>query len=65
MEERLTELELRYMQQSDLVEQLNTELVKSNETIDLLQKRVRRLERQVEEMTNSHEKPGNEKPPHY
>ncbi len=65
MEERLTELELRYMQQSDLVELLNTELVKSNETIDLLQKRVRRLERQVEEMTNAHDKPGNEKPPHY
>ena len=63
-DERLTELELKYMEQSDLVEQLNRELVRVNETVTTLEGRVTRLERQIEDVL-SLDKPANEKPPHY
>ena len=63
--ERLTELELRYMEQTDLIEQLNGELLAVNTEVQTLNKRVQRLERQLEEVLNAVELPANEKPPHY
>ena len=63
-ESRLTELELKYMEQSDLVDQLNTELVAANTRIETLEKRVRRLERQIEDVL-SIDAPADDKPPHY
>ena len=64
-ETRLTELELRYMEQSDLVEKLNADLVAANTEIHGLGLRVKRLERQIEDLLRSVDAPANEKPPHY
>ncbi len=63
-DERMTELELRYLHQQELLEQLNDELVKANRTIEILEKRVVRLESTVEGLASA-STPGNEKPPHY
>ena len=65
VDDRLAELELRYVRQQDLVEQLNDELVKANATIDVLVKRVARLEAVIEGLASAVDKPSNEKPPHY
>jgi SlyX protein len=65
VEERFAELELRYISQQDLIEQLNEELVKANRTIDALEKRVVRLETTVDGLTRAVDVPANEKPPHY
>jgi uncharacterized coiled-coil protein SlyX len=64
-EDRLTELEVRYVRQQDLIEQLNDELVKANGAIDVLEKRVARLEAVVEGLASAVDRPGTEKPPHY
>ena len=63
--ERLTELELRYMQQSDLVDTLNQELVSAQERVDVLEKRVQRLENQMESLLHLVDERPNERPPHY
>jgi uncharacterized coiled-coil protein SlyX len=63
--DRLTELELRYMEQGELVEQLNTQVVEANATIHALSLRVKRLERQLEDLLRAVDAPANEKPPHY
>ncbi len=65
VEDRFTELELRYVRQQDLLEQLNDELIKANGTIDVLEKRVARLEGVVEGLVRAIDLPANEKPPHY
>ncbi len=62
---RLTELEIKYMEQSDLVEQLNQELQTVNGQLDTVIARVQRLERQFEEVQGSLDAPSNERPPHY
>ena len=64
-EQRLTELELRYMQQTDLIEQLNAELLAVNTQVQGLDKRVDRLERQLEDLLKALERPAVDKPPHY
>jgi SlyX protein len=64
-EDRVTELELRFVRQQDLLEQLNDELIKANATIDVLEKRVARLESVVEGLVRASDAPANEKPPHY
>lgn len=63
--ERLTELELRYMEQTDLIEKLNEELLAVNGTVQTLHKRVDRLERQLQEVLHAVDKPVSERPPHY
>lgn len=65
LEPRVTELELRFMEQQDLLEQLDTELVASNARAELLEKRVKRLEETLQEVLPLVTTPGNEKPPHY
>ena len=64
-ESRLAELELRYLRQQDLVEQLNEVLVTTNQTVDLLERRVARLEQTLEGVVHAVDAPANEKPPHY
>lgn len=64
-EARVTELEIRYMEQSDLLETLNGELVQANDQILALQRRIARLERQIEDVLRAVDMPANEKPPHY
>lgn len=65
VESRLTDLELRYMRQQELLEALNGELTEANQSLTRMTKRVERLERQVESLLHALDKPANEKPPHY
>ena len=64
-EERLIELEIRYTEQSALLEELSSELYKANEVIDELKLRIKRLEKTSLDLLNRQELPPNEKPPHY
>lgn len=64
-DQRLTELELRYMEQTDLIEKLNTELVTVNTEVQTLTQRLGRLERQLEDVLRVVDLPVNERPPHY
>ena len=64
-EERLIELEIRYTEQSALLEELSAELYKANEVIDELKLRIKRLEKTSLDLLNRQELPPNEKPPHY
>jgi SlyX protein len=63
--ERIVELELRYLRQQDTIEQLSDELIQTNRTIELLEKRLARLEATVEGIATSVDRPANERPPHY
>lgn len=63
--ERITELELELMAQRDLLDALNAELTAANGTIEVLEKRVDRLERQLEAVLAAVDVPANDKPPHY
>lgn len=64
-DDRVTDLELRYTHQQDALDELNTVLLEANRTIDVLQKRVERLEQALEQVLSTMETPANEKPPHY
>ena len=63
--ERLTNLELRYMEQQELLETLNGELTKAVDELALMGRRVERLEQALQDVLHSIDKPLNEKPPHY
>ena len=65
VEQRLIELEIRYTEQSALLEDLSTELYKANETIDKLALRMKELEKVSMDILGGKELPPNEKPPHY
>lgn len=64
-EKRIIDLEIRYTEQTALLDELNSELYQANETIGVLTRRVVRLERMVMDILNQEELPPNEKPPHY
>ncbi|MEE2902187.1 MAG: SlyX family protein [Myxococcota bacterium] len=65
IEKRLIDLEIRYTEQTALLDELNSELYRANETIGVLTRRVVRLEKMVIDILNQEELPPNEKPPHY
>lgn len=64
-DDRLTELELRYMAMAELLEQLNEALIAAGERETALQRRVGRLEQALEGVLRSVDAPIAEKPPHY
>ncbi|MEM7676157.1 MAG: SlyX family protein [Myxococcota bacterium] len=64
-EDRLTRLELRFMEQQDLLETLNAELTKAVGSLDAANKRVERLEQAMQEVLRLLQTPASEKPPHY
>lgn len=64
-EKRIIDLEIRYTEQTALLDELNSELYQANETIGVLTRRIVRLERMVMDILNQEELPPNEKPPHY
>ena len=64
-EKRIIDLEIRYTEQTALLDELNSELYQANETIGVLTRRIVRLERMVMDSLNQEELPPNEKPPHY
>ncbi len=63
--ERLAELELRYMEQQEVLEELDRQLMEADRTISLLRRRLERLETTNEELVRIVLPPSNEKPPHY
>ncbi len=63
--ERITHLELRYMEQQDLLDALNDELTKAVDQLARLGKRVDRLEQALQDVVRTIDPPANEKPPHY
>lgn len=66
MNQRLTELEIRYSFQSRQVEELNQVICDQQRTIDRLVQRVERLERHLSEIFEAvGPNPPNERPPHY
>lgn len=64
-DERLTELELRYTEQQHLLDELSAVLRSQQQTVDLLESRLRLLERRVEAEPGIVESGAQERPPHY
>jgi SlyX protein len=61
-EERLTELEIRYTHQQDMIEQLSDLVARQGRLLDALRAEIDRLRRQAEADEPT---PPNERPPHY
>jgi SlyX protein len=61
LESRTTDLEIGLTHQNELLEQLNEVIYAQQKQIDLLEKKMTNLEKQVGDPTA----PVNEKPPHY
>lgn len=62
---RLTELELRSMQQADLVQQLSEALYAQQRQLDRLHGRLEQLQKRVEASPGLVDAAADEKPPHY
>jgi SlyX protein len=64
-ESRLIELELRYMQQQELLQQLNDVLYTQQRALDVLTAEVELLKRKLEGEPGLVDARQHEKPPHY
>ncbi|WP_224369193.1 SlyX family protein [Hyalangium versicolor] len=64
-ESRLIELELRYMQQSELLQQLSDVLYAQQQTLDALRAEVELLKRKLEGDPGLVDAKQQERPPHY
>ncbi|MDY7230321.1 SlyX family protein [Hyalangium rubrum] len=64
-ESRLIELELRYMQQSELLQQLSDALYTQQRTLDALKAEVELLKRKLEGEPGLVDARQQERPPHY
>lgn len=66
-DERLTDIEVALAYDRRLIEELNEALVDAHKTIDVLEKRVKRLEGLIQSLADQVHvtPPGNETPPHY
>ena len=65
-DKRLTELEIKLSFQEDLLDQLNTIIVRQQQEIDLLMREVRQLRQQMPEGAGpSFSRASEELPPHY
>jgi len=65
-DQRLTELEIKLSFQEDLLDQLNTIIVRQQQEIDLLLREVRQLRQQMPEGTGpTFSRASEELPPHY
>ncbi|WP_037583890.1 SlyX family protein [Stigmatella aurantiaca] len=64
-ESRLIELELRYMQQQELLQQLNDVLYTQQRALDVLTAEVELLKRKLEGEPGLVDARQQEKPPHY
>lgn len=66
---RLTELEVKLVYAEDLLDSLNQTVFRQQEQIDLLQREVRHLYRQLKELGSTEDagphEPRDEIPPHY
>jgi SlyX protein len=65
-EQRLTDLEIKFSYQEDLLDQLNQVVVRQQREIDLLLREVRQLRQQVPEGSGpTFSRASEELPPHY
>lgn len=65
-DQRLTDLEIKSSFQEDLLDQLNTIIVRQQQEIDLLLREVRQLRQQMPESAgNAFSQASEELPPHY
>ncbi|NJK31799.1 MAG: hypothetical protein HC927_04920 [Deltaproteobacteria bacterium] len=64
-EDRVATLELRFMEQSRLIEELSEQMVEANKIIERLVLRVGRLEEGTREILDQVRIIPSEKPPHY
>jgi SlyX protein len=67
MEERITELELRFMQQERMIQELNETVFRQEQVITRLERQVRVLVDQLRSFAPSSifDQDGDERPPHY
>lgn len=67
MEDRLTDLEIKFSFAQDLMDELNTTVYRQQQIIDALQQEVRSLRQQMQSSTPSREETSlrDELPPHY
>lgn len=67
MEERITELELRFMQQERMIQELNETVFRQEQVITRLERQVRVLVDQLRSFAPSSifDQEGDERPPHY
>ena len=65
LENRVVELELKFMEQSDLLAKLNDALVSQQRELDLLRKALEHLAKKVDVLPGQVDADANEKPPHY
>lgn len=64
-DERITELEIRLTHQQRWIDEMNAELLGAREEIELLKKKLERMEQILAELVADEELPPSEKPPHY
>lgn len=65
LESRVNELELRHMEQQDLVQKLNEALVAQQRELDALRRAVEQLAKKVAVLPGEVDAAVQEKPPHY
>jgi len=65
MEQRVTELEVRYMEQQALLEDLSRVLYAQQRALDLLASRVAQLEKKLQGEPGLVDAKADERPPHY
>jgi SlyX protein len=67
MEERITELELRFMQQERSIQELNETVFRQEQVISRLERQVRLMVDQLRSFAPSSifDQEGDERPPHY
>jgi SlyX protein len=65
LEQRVVELELKFMEQSELLQQLNEALVSQQRELDFARRALEQLAKKVEVLPGQVDASANEKPPHY
>jgi SlyX protein len=65
MEQRIAELELRFTEQQELVQQLSEVIYAQQKTVDLLTAELRTLRKKLEGEPGVVDAKDNERPPHY
>ncbi|MBS2030080.1 MAG: SlyX family protein [Deltaproteobacteria bacterium] len=65
LDPRVVELELKSMEQADLLQKLNEALVEQQRELDVLRKAVEHLAKKVDVLPGQVDAAASEKPPHY
>ena len=65
MEQRISELELRFTEQQDLVQQLSDVVYQQQKALDLISAELRTMRKKLEGEPGMVDAKADEKPPHY